>query len=60
MNPMKNIITVPLALLLVALTLSGCFYGPRHGFYGGGGYGGYQHGPGPGGPGPGPGGYNHP
>jgi hypothetical protein len=59
MNPMKNIITVPLALLLAALTLSGCFYGPRHGFYGGG-YGGYQHGPGPGGPGPGPGGYNHP
>ena len=73
---MKNLIAAPLALLVVALTLSGCFYGPRHGYYGGGG-GGYDrgpgaspgfthdndHGPGPG-PGfdhgPGPGGFNHP
>jgi len=60
---MKRTLAASASFILLALTLSGCFwYGGRGGYYGHPGYGGPGPGPGYGhpGPGPGPGGYNHP
>jgi hypothetical protein len=63
LSAMKKFFTPSVLLVALAVSLSGCFWYPHHGYYGHPGYGpgpgpvGYAH-PGPG-PGPGPG-YYHP